>query len=916
MSAFAGLSFGIPWLLAGLAVLPAIWWLLRVTPPAPRRVVFPPFRLLLGLNAPQETPARTPFWLLLLRIVAAGIVIVAFAEPTIGRVAKSLGRGPLIIFVDNDWAAAGQWRNRDAAISEALADAASAGRAVAIVPTAAASPPLVSLLDAGEAEREARALEAQSYEPNRMRAAEAIAHAHFAARPDIVWLSDDLDHGDAARIARILSATGDLKIFADAPEISPVALIAERNDARGFVVDAMRAGEDGTRDLTVEAEGAHGEGLAAAPLHFAPGASEASAHVTLPMEVRNETRRIAVDGMDSAGAVRLLGTNSRRLSVGLVSASNLENQQPLLSGLFYLRRALAPYADVHEGTISGEIARNDSVLVLADVGNVAGADHDRVTSFLANGGVLVRFAGGRMTTNVDDLVPVKLRVGGRYLGGALAWSEPQHLAPFPDASPFRGLAIPAEVTVSRQVLAEPSVELGERTWARLADGTPLVTAAPRDKGWIVLFHVTASPAWSSLPLSGLYVDMLRRVLDLANGARPSDLGTDASAVYPPLESIDGFGHAQKPSPEALPIHGSEIGKIVASAQHPAGLYGSEGADVAVNAATPNTRLVPIGEAGVDVVAYSGVGAMALKSPLLAFALILLLIDALISLWLRGHLSGLRRRRPLMHTAALAFCVLFVAHGGARADDAFDMKAALDTRLAYVVTGLSDIDAMSKAGLYGLGLRLKARTSYEPQEPMGVDIARDDLSFFPLLYWPMDPREGDLSPQAVGKLVDYMKNGGTILFDTRDLTLGAGRGADSPGEQTLRRLTAKLDLPPLQPIPSAHVLTKAFYLLQDFPGRWDGGRVWVEALPPPDPEAGPEPARGGDGVSPVIIGSNDWAAAWAVDSSGRPLVDVTPGGEMQREMAVRFGINVVMYALTGNYKTDQVHVPALLERLGH
>jgi hypothetical protein len=181
---------------------------------------------------------------------------------------------------------------------------------------------------------------------------------------------------------------------------------------------------------------------------------------------------------------------------------------------------------------------------------------------------------------------------------------------------------------------------------------------------------------------------------------------------------------------------------------------------------------------------------------------------------------------------------------------------------------------------------------------------------------MDPREPDLSPQAVIKLTEYMKNGGTILFDTRDLTLGAGRGASSPGEQTLRRLTAKLDLPPLEPIPAAHVLTKAFYLLQEFPGRWAGGRVWVEALPPPDPDAGPEPARGGDGVSPVIIGGNDWAAAWAVDSSGRPLVDVSPGGEDQREMAVRFGINVVMYALTGNYKTDQVHVPALLERLGH
>ena len=197
------------------------------------------------------------------------------------------------------------------------------------------------------------------------------------------------------------------------------------------------------------------------------------------------------------------------------------------------------------------------MLVLADVGNVSGADHDRVAQFVDNGGVLLRFAGGRMTTNVDDLVPVKLRVGGRYLGGALAWAAPQHLAPFPDASPFRGLAIPPEVTVSRQVLAEPSVELGERTWARLTDGTPLVTAAQRGKGWIVLFHVTASPAWSSLPLSGLYVDMLHRLLDLAGGARPSEMGTDAAAVFPPYRDarrVRTTGQSRRA--EALPIRGS------------------------------------------------------------------------------------------------------------------------------------------------------------------------------------------------------------------------------------------------------------------------------------------------------------------------------------------------------------------------
>jgi hypothetical protein len=181
---------------------------------------------------------------------------------------------------------------------------------------------------------------------------------------------------------------------------------------------------------------------------------------------------------------------------------------------------------------------------------------------------------------------------------------------------------------------------------------------------------------------------------------------------------------------------------------------------------------------------------------------------------------------------------------------------------------------------------------------------------------MDPREKDLMPQALSRIADYMRNGGTIVFDTRDLTLGAVSGPTSPGEQTLRRLISKLDMPPLEPVPSDHVLTKAFYLLRDFPGRWDGGKVWVEALPPADKNTGPSPARGGDGVSPVIIGSNDWAAAWAVDAQGAPIVEVSPGGARQRELAIRFGINLVMYTLTGNYKADQVHVPALLERLRH
>jgi len=387
----------------------------------------------------------------------------------------------------------------------------------------------------------------------------------------------------------------------------------------------------------------------------------------------------------------------------------------------------------------------------------------------------------------------------------------------------------------------------------------------------------------------------------------------AVGVMRPAVVRGGLGLRERAPAEAIALKGAEIGGIDPSAKHPPGFYGAEGADVALNTVKSDFRFVPFGDLGTGIAPYAAVQARTLGPLLLAAAAALLLFDMLIGLGLRGLIPW--PRRAAAGAAALLFCIMLVPPNAHAADSSFAMQAALDTRLAYVKTGVADVDAMSHAGLVGLDVILTQRTSYEPQPPMGVDLETDDLSFFPLLYWPMDPREKDLSPKALAKISDYMKNGGTILFDPRDLTWGAGRGEKPPGEQPLRRLVSNRDGPPRAPFPADHVLTKAFYIIQDFPGRWDGGALWVQQLPKADPETGPAPARGGDGVSPVVIGGNDWAAAWAVDNQGRPLVAVVPGGERQREMAYRFGVNLVMYALTGNYKTDQVHVPALLERLG-
>jgi len=253
----------------------------------------------------------------------------------------------------------------------------------------------------------------------------------------------------------------------------------------------------------------------------------------------------------------------------------------------------------------------------------------------------------------------------------------------------------------------------------------------------------------------------------------------------------------------------------------------------------------------------------------------------------------------------------------RVDDDRAIQATAKVTFGYVLSGDAATDEVSRQGLIGLNTFLVAKTTVQPGDPYAVNILTDEIAFFPMLYWPVLGNARPLPEATLTKIDAYMKQGGMIVFDTKDYGQGIPTGLSMRGEggTPLQRLLGNLDIPRLEPVPEHHVLAKSFYLLRSFPGRWDGGQLWVEAEAPRDGDQGKH-ARRVDGVSSILITSNDLAAAWAIDDRNRPLYPVVPGGERQREMAFRTGVNIVMYALTGNYKTDLVHMPALLERLGH
>lgn len=948
------LAFGSPLLLIGLLTLPVIWWLLRMTPPRPQEEVFPPLKILAQIFRREEVPSKSPWWMTLIRLLIAALVILALAAPVWNPSSVTFsGNEPLAIIIDNGWASAEDWKQRQQAAEKLISDAESTRSQIYILGTAEPANVEIGPYDGKQALERLQALKPRPLPVTRQTAFKRLT----SSLPEdiklrLAFMSDGLAQPDDAQTFAQLEESGQLAsvLWYDANLEQIFALTGINNRADHLEAVAIRPETmTSARTLTASAYDDKGRRIAEAPLSFAVGSTQATARFSLPVELRNDFRVIRIDSVEQAAATHLIDAGSERRTVGLLAGSDSDLAQPLLSPLHYISRALSPHANLIQTrsadlmqTVPEMLNAKPSVLILADIGTLPQPVEEQLSRWVEEGGTLVRFAGPRLAgasagaSENDPLLPVRLRKGERALGGTLSWSEPQKLRSFSDTGPFAGLAIPDDVTVTRQVLAEPSYDLNEKTYATLQDGTPLITGERRGHGNIILFHSSPDATWSNLPISGSFVEMLRRIVSLSQ--RTGAQNDQNSVSLPPFQLLSASGELIPPTPEARPLMVENQEQPEVSLNTPPGFYGNDDGLKALNIFEGNNiKLQPIVRPALSVgimqASYNADRSISLRGPLFALAAILLALDTLLMLWLRGAFRRRLRSRATVASLAIlmAMAPLFLQsaefdrahaqepqiHDDSKPGDDAIINAVSQTHLAYILTGSSETDRISQAGLRGLSYALIDKTALEPGDPIGVDPASDELAFYPLIYWPIDPDTPMPSPEAIAKVDAYMQQGGTVLFDTRD-QFEAGSSLDasvSAASQRLRAILNNMNVPPLEPVPDDHVLTKSFFIMPDFPGRYRGSPLWVEASAPAEASQN-RPVRTGDGVSPIMITANDLAAAWAVDEQGMPLFPTIPNDPMQRIYAIRGGVNIVMYMLTGNYKSDQVHVPDLLERLGN
>jgi len=914
------LTFAQPWILAGLAALPALWVILRITPPPPRIIRLPSARFLKGLIPEKITAAHTPWWLLLLRLVIAALVIGALAMPIINPAQALKGSGAVRLVIDNGWSAAPNWEQQIKTALDITARAEREERSLHLlttaVPTGANVPETHANISAAQARSIIKSLSVQPWEPDYDAVIGGLTQTNAQAGTTY-WLSDGLRHSGYVRLKQTLAELSSAApvIMAPDPENLPLILKLPQSyeaDGLGVRIEAP-AGYPSGQDISALVQSADGQVLDRQSVTLKDISAQTGGgqdvFFDLPEDSAAIPARIIIAGQSSAAATFLLDESYQKRRVGIAAPGQEEKSKPFIDAGFYLQRALKPYAEIENGDLSELLKSNPSVLILPDITAMAAATLNDLEDWVKKGGVLLRFAGPNMTRNLgsQSLLPVAIRSGGRSMQGALSWEEPQKLKGFPEGSPLAGIPLRDDLTIARQVLAEPEEGLDEKTWAELEDGTPLITAKSLERGLVILVHTSASSDWSDLPLSGTYVDILRRIVALSSLSSKASL--QISGALNAQSILDGFGHLHPPPDTLKPLALEDTGSFMPSHEHPPGLYTSGAYSKALNLGPSIERFYALPD-DINTAPYSGQRETPLMPHLLSAAALLFLLDGIIMLFMLRSGRNLFSKRFKISMLAISFFAalsLLPAPASAQQEEQAQSKAIHYTQnlmLAYVQTGNANIDSATHRGLEVLAETLTRRTSAEPQGIAALYPAHDTLEFFPLIYWAVTPDQEPLSDQALINVQHYLDYGGTIIFDML-------RPDDPAQNQALRRIMAGLNVPPLVPVNEEHVLHKTFYLLDEFTGLHAHAPVWVERESRA-PQASDNEGGGRDGVSSVIIGAHNWAGAWAVS-------DPSPTGQYtqprEREYALRTGVNLVMYALTGNYKADQVHVKELLQRMG-
>ena len=568
-----------------------------------------------------------------------------------------------------------------------------------------------------------------------------------------------------------------------------------------------------------------------------------------------------------------------------------------MSPVYYIKKAIKEDHNVFLNDLDNLLKENPSVIIFPESKKFDKKNRELILGWLNNGGLLIKFASNKSIYNKNIYFNSKnIPPSIRYLGGDLSWEKDLNIKAFSDNSIFRNILVPKNIVIKKQLIFSKMDQIGIKVLAQLEDETPLITMRKVGNGKVLLFHFTANNDWTNIPMSNIFVEFLSKALLLSKLQN-----SNSSDTLQIKSQINGFGFLEDSTDIKSFESISLLKNAIPSENALPGVYDNKDLAITLNLSgkiiTNNFNINTY--KNFNIKSYYENNVYDYSSFFLILVMLMLLIDILISSSLKNNffLLKLVRRKTNVLPFLLTF-LIFSFLDNSKANEYIN-----NTFLAYIKIDDQNRNDISRDGLNALKETLIRRTSVSPKGVVGIDINKDPIFYYPFIYWPIEDKFLNINEQAKIKIKNYFKSGGIVLFDILKFDRNTPL-INSKSYLLIKNFLMNIGVEDLNYIKNNHTISKSFYLLKKFPGRWDNKILLVDN----------NDLNLKDGVNSIIIGFNDWAGAWALDNNKYPLFPVVPGGERQREIAYRFGINIMMYALTGNYKSDQVHSKSILNRI--
>lgn len=841
------LSFASGGLLWALLALPLLYWLVRLFPPRPKVIDFPAIRILLGLQTgtpPAQTP---PWWLVLLRVLLATLLIVAVAGPRLVPQTHD-SQNQVVLLVDNSWPAAASWADIQRTATTLLNEAAADRKKVWLWPLVEEAT-AVQWQEAAAWQDKLSRLQPQQASldlPTRLK----WLQKNLPAATDVMLLSSGVverlavpDGKEGVTVERIYT-----------PKILPQVIGHVAREGDNLKVKVLPLQKD-AGNVTVELKDLNNKVLSRA------GTEDQVANLVLT-GLPAKAGYITLQHQNHIAAWWGLGNIGGQPRVYALAAK--QNEFPLLSSRYYIQNALKEVAQVRSGEdLPASLSDMDAI-----VADRLPLQPEAALKWVEAGGVYISLAGDWLQEHTDfSLLPSALRPQPRLLSGPLQLEGAMTLKGATASGPLTDMSLDNTGIISQQWLPQNGWADGVETWLKLQDDTPLVSARKVGSGWLVLMHTGAEAAWSTLPLTGSFPTLLQALVQLGQGKDNSDI---PPLPWAPQQLFDVYGRPAKLKAEPITAENTPV-----SISQPIGFYGAPAQAHMLDGKQKLLTALPTTLwQSAQVLHYTEQSQSFDLTPwVLLLAFLLLLVDTAIRLEL------LRPGRMLL---LLVACMLPLSAHAEEPNNAM--------QLGWLPSGSSSVDSVTAAGLAGLSSVVNERTSIKLGAPQKLNPATDSLGLYPVIVWPQV--EGTALPddKAAAAIRAYVTSGGMLLVDSGS-QLGEAR------LQTQKVLNEVLGVS-LTPVDNEHTLERSFYLLQGQNiGRLGNKPLWRDTAVP---------------LARMIVAAHDFAGAWAVSEQGRFMLPMLAGGEVEREKAYRFGVNLVLYALVGDYKKDQLHVDTLLK----